>query len=37
MSNKTLFEAALNIQEPWFVKDILFGSGKKRLDIHIDS
>jgi len=36
MSNKTLFETALNIQEPWFVKDILFDSEKKRSDIHID-
>ena len=36
MSNKTLFETALNIQKPWFVKDILFDSEKKRLDIYID-
>lgn len=36
MLTKQLFEAALNIQEPWFIKDIQFDPEKKRLDIHID-
>ena len=36
MLTKQLFETALNIQDPWFVKDIQFDPEKKRLDIHID-
>ena len=36
MLSKQLFETALNIQEPWFIKDIQFDSEEKRLDIHID-
>ena len=36
MLAKQLFELALNIQDPWFIKDIQFDSENKRLDIHID-
>jgi transposase len=36
MLTKQLFELALNIQDPWFIKDIQFESENKRLDIHID-
>lgn len=31
-----LFEMALNIKEPYFVKDLNFDPSQKRLDIHID-
>jgi transposase len=31
-----LFAAALNIVDPWFVKDIQFSAENKRLDIHLD-
>lgn len=31
-----LFEAALSIKDPWFIKNIQFDSDKKRLDIYID-
>lgn len=31
-----LFELALNITEPWFIKNINFDENKKRLDINID-
>ena len=33
---KNVFEQALNIQEPWFIKTIDFDYSKKRLDISID-
>ena len=36
MLTNQLFETALNIQQPWFIKDIQFDVEKKRLDIHID-
>jgi len=36
MLTKQLFELALNIQDPWFIKDIQFDSENKHLDIHID-
>jgi len=36
MGTKHLFETALHIQEPWFIKDIQFDSEGKRLDIYID-
>ena len=36
MFTQSLFELALNIQDPWYIKDIQFDSEKKRLDIHID-
>jgi len=36
MLTKPLFETALNIQEPWFIRDIQFDSDKKCLDIYID-
>ena len=31
-----LFELALNIKEPWFISDIRFDIGSKKLDIYID-
>lgn len=31
-----LFQMALNVTEPWFVKDLEFDAEKKRLDIYID-
>ena len=36
MFSQQLFELALNIQQPWYVKDIQFDIESKRLDIHID-
>lgn len=36
MLTQQLFSLALNIQDPWFIKDIQFSSENKRLDIHID-
>ncbi len=36
MFTQQLFELALNIQEPWYIKDIQFDVENKRLDIHID-
>ena len=36
MFTQQLFELALHIQEPWYVKDIQFNTEDKRLDIHID-
>lgn len=33
---KKLFETALSIKEPWYVKSLKFDAEKKRLDIHID-
>ena len=36
MLTQQLFEEALHIQDPWFIKDIQFDSKNKRLDIHID-
>lgn len=36
MFTKPLFELALNIQEPWYIKDIQFNVENKRLDIYID-
>jgi transposase len=33
---KELFQMALNITEPWFVKDLKFDVESKRLDIYID-
>jgi len=36
MLTKELFEVALNVVEPWFIKDVKFDVEKKRLDIHID-
>ncbi len=36
MITKHLFESALSIEEPWYIKDIQFDPEKKRLDIHID-
>jgi hypothetical protein len=31
-----LFEQALHISSPWFIKSIDFNADKKRLDIHVD-
>lgn len=36
MFTQQLFELALNIQDPWYIKDIQFNVENKRLDIHID-
>ena len=36
MLTKQLFELALNVQNPWYIKDIQFDSENKRLDVHID-
>lgn len=36
MFTQQLFELALNIQSPWYIKDIRFSAENKRLDIHID-
>ncbi len=36
MITKHVFELALNIQEPWHLKDIKFNEAEKRLDLYID-
>jgi transposase len=36
MLPQQLFERALNIQDPWYIKDIQFSVENKRLDIHLD-
>ena len=36
MFTQQLFELALNIQDPWYIKDIQFSAENKRLDVHID-
>ena len=36
MITKQLFEQALNIQEPWYLKNIEFSEAGKRLDLYID-
>jgi len=36
MFESKLFEAALSIQSPWFIKDVEFNVDAKRLDIYID-
>lgn len=36
MFTQQLFELALNIQDPWYIKGIQFDVKNKRLDIHID-
>lgn len=36
MFTHPIFELALNITSPWYIKDIKFDADKKRLDIHID-
>ena len=36
MFTRNLFEMALNIVEPWYIKDIQFSAEEKRLDIHVD-
>jgi len=33
---QSLFEQALHIQSPWYIKEIQFEPESKRLDIHID-
>ena len=36
MMTSDLFQLALNITSPWFIRTVDFCSDKKRLDIHID-
>lgn len=36
MLTQLLFERALNVQDPWYIKDIQFSAENKRLDIHLD-
>jgi len=36
MLTHQLFELALNLQEPWYIKDISFSAEAKRLDIQLD-
>lgn len=36
MFTQQLFELALNIQDPWYIKDIQFSAENKRLDIYVD-
>lgn len=36
MLTQQLFELALNITDPWYIKDVQFSAENKRLDIHID-
>lgn len=36
MITRNLFEQALNIQEPWHLKNIEFNEAEKRLDLYID-
>jgi transposase len=36
MITKELFQMALNVTDPWYVKDLEFDSEAKRLDIYID-
>jgi transposase len=36
MFESKIFEAALSIHSPWYVKDIQFDAASKRLDIYID-
>ena len=36
MNSTTLFEAALSVKAPWYIKNIKFDAGAQRLDIYID-
>ena len=36
MNSTMLFESALSIESPWFIKDISFSKENKQLDIYID-
>ena len=36
MQSEMLFEAALSIVKPWYIKDVQFDTERKRLDIYID-
>ncbi len=36
MQNKELFQLALNINNPWYIKEIDFNEKDKKLNIHID-
>ena len=36
MMTQELFQMALNVTDPWYVKDLKFDSDNKRLDIYID-
>jgi hypothetical protein len=31
-----IFEQALSVESPWFIKEMTFDAGRKRLDIRID-
>ena len=31
-----IFEAALSINEPWYIKEVEFDPAKKRLDLYVD-
>ena len=31
-----VFQLALHIDSPWYVKDVQFNEGEKRLDVHVD-
>jgi len=31
-----IFEAALSINEPWYIKEVEFDPVKKRLDLYVD-
>jgi hypothetical protein len=36
MFEAKIFEAALSIHQPWYIKDVQFDVSSKRLDIYID-
>jgi len=36
MNNRLLFEIALHVEKPWYIKNINFNEEEKRLDIYID-
>ena len=36
MNEKTLFQLALGLSEPWFVSDTKFDPAAKRLDLFLD-
>ena len=36
MFTQQLFELALNIQDPWYIKSIEFSNAEGQLDIYID-
>ena len=36
ISQEALFEIALNLEDPWYIKTIDFSAEGKQLDIHVD-